>query len=95
LLTSQSFAFWRQFRTGAKFLMRAVAGGVLILVLIGFEPDADIAAHVGGFVAGAVIGYGMGHLKPATLQRGPANALSMAAAVTLFVTTWLLALGGR
>jgi membrane associated rhomboid family serine protease len=95
LVTSQSFAFWRKFRTGARFLMRAAAGGVLILVLIGFEPDADIAAHIGGFIAGAAIGYGLGHLKPATLQRGPANALSMAAVVTLFLTTWLLALGAR
>jgi len=95
LITSQSFAYWRKFRTGAKFLMRAAAGGVLILVLIGFEPDADIAAHIGGFVAGAVIGYGLGHVRPATLQRGPANILSMAAVVTLFLTTWLLALGAR
>jgi rhomboid protease GluP len=87
LITSQSFAFWRKFRTGAKFLMRAAAGGVLILVLIGFEPDADIAAHVGGF--------GLGHVKPATLQRGPANILSMAAVVALFLATWLLALGAR
>jgi membrane associated rhomboid family serine protease len=93
LITSQSFAFWRRYRTGPKFLMQAAAGGVLILVLIGFNPDADIVAHVGGFIAGALFGFGLGHARPATLQHGAANTASMAALAALFFTTWLLALG--
>ena len=95
LITSQSFAFWRKYRTGPKFLMQALAGGVLILVLIGFDPDADIVAHVGGFVAGAIFGFGLGHARPAKLQHGAANTASMAALATLFFTTWLLAVGAQ
>jgi rhomboid protease GluP len=95
LITFQSFALWRRFQAGSRFLMRAAAGGVLILVLIGFDPDADIVAHIGGFIAGAVFGFALGHMSPATLQRGPSNVLSMAAVSSLFLTTWLLALGAR
>jgi membrane associated rhomboid family serine protease len=92
LVTVQSFAFWRKFRIGTRFLMRAAAAGILILVLIGFDPDADVVAHLGGFVAGAAFGFGLGHANPAAIQRGPANILSMAALAALFLTTWLLAL---
>jgi rhomboid protease GluP len=95
LITSQSFAFWRKYRTGPKFLARAVAGGVLILVLIGFNPDADIVAHVGGFIAGAIFGFALGHARPATLQHGVADGASLAALAALFFTTWLLALGAQ
>jgi len=93
LITSQSFAFWRRYRTGPRFLMQGVAGGVLILVLIGFDPDADIVAHVGGFIVGAIFGFGLGHARPAALQHGAVNTASMAALAALFLTTWLLALG--
>jgi membrane associated rhomboid family serine protease len=95
LITFQSFAFWRKFPAGPRFLMRAAAGGVLILVLIGFDPDADVVAHVGGFLAGAVFGLALGHMNPATLQRWPANIASMAALATLYLTTWFLAIGAR
>jgi membrane associated rhomboid family serine protease len=95
LVTSQSFAFWRKYRSGLKFLMQAAAGGVLILVLIGFDPDADIVAHVGGFIAGALFGFGLGHARPATLHQGAANTASMAALAALFLATWLLALRAR
>ena len=60
LITVQSFAPWRKYRAAASFLPRAVAAGVLILVLIGFSPGTDTVAHVGGFLAGGDIGAGAG-----------------------------------
>ncbi len=95
LITSQSFAFWRKYRSGPRFLAQAAAGGVLILVLIGFDPDADIVAHVGGFIAGALFGFGLGYARPATLQRGWVDTSSVAALAALFFGTWLLALGAQ
>jgi membrane associated rhomboid family serine protease len=95
LVTSQSFAFWRKYQIGARFLMQAAAGGILILVLIGFDPGADIAAHVGGFIAGAIFGIGLGYVRPAILQHGVVNTASMAALAVLFFATWLLALGAQ
>ena len=93
LITSQSFAFWRKQLTGRRFFLQAAAGGILILVLIGFDPNADVVAHVGGFIAGAILGYAMGHAHPATLQRGWINVASLASLAALFLTTWRLALG--
>jgi membrane associated rhomboid family serine protease len=95
LITFQSVAFWRQYRTGQRFLVQAVAAGALILVLIGFDPDADVVAHVGGFIAGALFGLALGHARPATLQQGVVNIASMAGLAALFFTTWRLALGPR
>jgi len=95
LITAQSYAFWRKYRAGVKFLLRIAAAGVLILVLIGFDPDADVVAHVGGFIAGAVFGAALGHAQPQTLQRGAANLLSFAALAALLVATWRLALRGQ
>ena len=40
---------------------------------IRFDPNADVVAHVGGFIAGAILGCAMGHAHPATLQRGWIN----------------------
>jgi len=95
LITAQSYAFWRKYRAGVKFLLRIAAAGVLILVLIGFDPDADVVAHVGGFIAGAIFGAALGHAQPQTLQRGAANLLSFAALAALLVATWRLALRGQ
>ncbi len=95
LITSQTFAFWRKYRTGQRFLIQAAAAGALILVLIGFDPDADVVAHVGGFVAGAALGFALGHARPATLQQGWVNLASMAGVAALFIATWLRAMAAQ
>jgi rhomboid protease GluP len=92
LITVQSFAFWRAYRSGARFFLRAVAAGVLILVLLGFSPQADVVAHVGGFICGALFGCVLGHCRPEMLQRRPANLAGIAVLAGLLVATWRLAL---
>jgi rhomboid protease GluP len=92
LVTVQSFSFWRKYRPGGRFFFRAVASGLMILALIGFSPDSDVAAHVGGFIAGAILGCGLGYAAPARLQKGPANAGAMLTLAALLATTWRLAL---
>jgi len=92
LVTVQSFSFWRKYRPGRRFIFRAVAAGVMILALIGFSPDSDVVAHVGGFVAGAIFGCGLGYAAPARWQRGPANAGALLALAALLLATWRLAL---
>lgn len=48
LITVQSFAPWRKYRAAVSWLPRAVAAGVLILVLIGFsrEPIRSLMSAV-------------------------------------------------
>ena len=92
LVTVQSFAFWRNYRLGGRFFFRAVAAGVLILVLLGFSPESDMVAHVGGFVAGAIFGCLLGLAPSERWQRAPANVGSSLALAALVLTTWCLAL---
>jgi len=91
-ITVQSFSFWRKIRPGGRFLFRALAAGVLILVLVGFSQDSDVVAHVGGFIAGALFGCALGWVRPARLQSGPANAGAFFALAVLIATAWRLAL---
>jgi membrane associated rhomboid family serine protease len=92
LITAQSFAFWRACRSASHFWLRSLAAGVLILVLIGFSPESDIVAHVGGFVCGLLCGWALGHARAETLQGGAANLAASTAVVALLVATWHMAL---
>jgi membrane associated rhomboid family serine protease len=92
LVTVQSFSFWRKHPFGRRLFFRACAAGVLILALIGFSPEADIVAHVGGFIAGAIFGCALAYAPPARLQRGPANAVALLALAGLLLAAWRLAL---
>ena len=91
-ITVQSFSFWRQYRPGGRFLRRAAAAGVLILVLLGFSPDSDVVAHVGGFIAGAMLGCALGWVRPARLHGGALNAGALVALAALLLAAWRLAL---
>ena len=92
LVTVQSFSSWRKHPFGRRLFFRGFAAGVLILVLMGFSPEADIVAHVGGFMAGAIFGCALVCAPPARLQRGPANACALLALAGLLLATWRLAL---
>jgi rhomboid protease GluP len=92
LITVQTFSFWRQYRFGGRFFFRAMAAGVMILALIGFSPDSDVVAHVGGFIAGAIFGCTLGWSDPDLWQRGPVNAGALLALAALLLATWRLAL---
>jgi len=92
LVTAQSFSHWRKYPLGTRLFFRALAGGALILALLGFSPDSDMAAHVGGFMAGAIFGGLLSLAPPERLQRGPANASALLALAALLVATWHLAL---
>jgi len=94
LITVQSFAAWRKCRGAAPFLPRAMAAGLLILVLIGFSPGTDMVAHAGGFAAGAVFGLALNWIPPAAQQRTAPNMASVIVLGALVFGTWLLASRG-
>jgi membrane associated rhomboid family serine protease len=82
LVTMQSFH---------RMLPRGLAAGVLILVLIGFAPETDVIAHVGGFVAGVIFGFGLNWFRPAALQRVAPNLICGLLLAVLVLATWRLA----
>ena len=75
-------------------MVRGAVAGFLILVLIGFGPGSDIAAHVGGFLAGAVIGLALNAARPAAWQGGWVNVAGALALAALVAMAWRQALAG-
>jgi rhomboid protease GluP len=59
LLTVPSFRFWGAEGGHRQRVGRAVAAGLLLLALLGLNPQTDVVAHVGGFVWGALMGLGL------------------------------------
>lgn len=56
LLTVQSLSLWRAGESHRRLISRALVGGLLLLVLLGLNPQADVLAHVGGFAGGCLLG---------------------------------------
>jgi len=73
-------------------ILRALYGGLLLLVLLGLSPDprTDIVAHLGGFATGALLGVCVA-LARARLPRG-ADCVALLVFVGLFIGSWALAL---
>jgi rhomboid protease GluP len=92
LVTVQSFVFWRKYRPGGRFFFRAFAAGLMILALMGFSPESDMVAHVGGFLAGAIFGCALGFASPARWQGGSTNVAAILALAAMLLATWRLAL---
>ena len=57
LLAIQSVALLPRPRTHAfKYFASGIFAGVLLFVFLGTSPEADVVAHLGGFIAGLVLG---------------------------------------
>ncbi len=89
MLAAQSVQLLRGNSPNRKYVIRAVLAGVMLFALFGLSPDADVIAHLGGFVAGLLLG--------AILLSAPAgwqNSKTDLAAGLIFVgllvvTSWL------
>ncbi len=56
VLAAQSFAFKGLSPHARKYLLAGLFGGIMLFVLLGLDPASDTRAHIGGFVAGALVG---------------------------------------
>jgi rhomboid protease GluP len=90
LLTSHTAVFGRGEKR-AVWLGRGVIAGCLLLVMFGFSPKSDIVAHVGGFIAGVVLGLGGVRWRALLGGRG-FNHGCLAVFLALVILTWALAL---
>jgi membrane associated rhomboid family serine protease len=64
MLAVQSVTLLRRNPISRKQVWRGLAAGVLLFALFGLNPDTDVVAHFGGFVAGLVFGTLLVWLPP-------------------------------
>ena len=93
LLAVQSRALWRQTPHGAKYVVTAIAAGVMLFVLFGLAPEADVLAHLGGFVCGLGLGAWLSFV-PSVSQHNKTNLVCGLLFVILVLLPWWLALRG-
>jgi membrane associated rhomboid family serine protease len=67
--------------------LRVLGGSVMLLAFTAFSPRANIAAHVGGFVAGLAFGAAL----PSVFSRRGVQVLAGAATAAIVATAWLVA----
>lgn len=73
-----------------KRLLIALSAGIMLFLLLGANPQSDLAAHAGGFAAGLLLGWIIRRsswLKPET-----ADSRALTAFILLLLLTWGLAL---
>ncbi len=92
LTTVQSLALWRQNPRAAKIVVSGILAGLMLFILLGLNPDSDVVAHAGGFVAGGILGGVMVWLPQRFLRSPWVNAAALLVFCLLILGTWHLAL---
>lgn len=90
LLAAHSLTFGRHEKR-AVWIGRGVIAGGLLVVLLGLSPKSDVVAHVGGFVAGVLLGVAALPWR-AQLTKRVFSTACLGVFVTLVALTWMLAL---
>jgi membrane associated rhomboid family serine protease len=92
LLAAQAFALWREGPKAYPLIGRGVVGGVLLLVLLGLNPQSDVVAHLGGFLTGLLLGIGIAFVPAGWLREARLNSACGVMLGGWVVLTWWLAL---
>jgi membrane associated rhomboid family serine protease len=69
-----------------------VIAGIMLFTLYGLSPGTDMAAHLGGFVTGLLLGVGLVFVPVEFLHRRKTNIASGFLLLALLAVTWGLAL---
>lgn len=92
LLAAQSLTnFGRRSSGRIRRFAGGIFGGLLLFVLIGASPESDVVAHLGGFMAGALLGSLLA-LAPQLAHKPRVNLAAGILFVALIVLPWWLAL---
>ncbi len=94
LLTAHSVSLLRAGLGARQIVIRSLFGGLLLLVLLGLnpEPHIDLVAHLIGFLSGGLLGALLAAFPASALPRRRANHLAEFICVSLVILTWWLAL---
>ncbi len=91
LLASQSLRRENWGRASLKYILGGVVAGVMMFVLFGLTPGTDIAAHLGGFLAGLLLGAVLVFAPRRVVESQRLNFVSIVILVALVTATWLVA----
>jgi len=88
LLTGQAAGLLHDGLTGRQLAFRGLASGFLLLVLMGMDPQSDVIAHVGGFLAGGLFGGLLARWGHRLIETALANRLAAWLCAALVIFTW-------
>lgn len=88
LLAAHSLVLARHERR-TVLIGRGVMAGCLLVVLLGFSPKSDVVAHVGGFIAGIVLGWIALRFRSALLKPSLNPAATIASILLVLFSWWL------
>jgi rhomboid protease GluP len=91
LLAIHSFSYWRQQHLPGIAMIRAALAGTMLFVLLGLDPATDVIAHLGGFAAGMIFGFGLSFIPHEKLQQSSIQTFCWMLLAMLFSSTFLLA----
>ena len=93
LAATQTLLHWkRNSPLRNRLILRSFAAGCSILILLGFSPNSDVLAHVGGFICGCIFGISL-QLTPKWLRQNTiVNQVCVLLTVAWVVFTWRLAI---
>lgn len=74
-----------------KTMLGSLVAGLMLFVLLGLHPGSDMAAHFGGFGAGAIFGLILARF-PSLPRRAGANSLASVVFLGMVGIAWWLAL---
>src|SRR5260370_23592071 len=92
LLAAQSLAAGKHDRRPLKYLLGGVAAGIMLFILFGLSPSpgTDIVAHLGGFLAGLLLGTALAFVPVSALKNSRGNLLAGSAfSITVLITSGL------
>lgn len=89
MLAAQSVQLVRSNSLSRANVLKGVLGGVMLFAFFGLSPDADVIAHLGGFVTGLLLGVVL-LSTPAAWQNYKTDMAAAIGFIGLLVTTsWL------
>ena len=91
LLATQTRRLMDPTASRLKLVFTTLAATVLLFVMLGLSPESDVAAHVGGFVAGVVFGWLLARV-PDLATNLPLNLAAGFGFALLVILTWARAM---